>query len=77
MCEFCDREHRPLYEIARDIRMNWPKVNYAAKPYLDAMGTIECPEENYGYDTGSSIVLYFLTAPRLGAVRMRGVSKPN
>jgi len=60
MCEFCDREHRPLYEIARDIRMNWPKVNYAAKPYLDAMGTIECPEENYGYDTGSSIVLYFL-----------------
>ena len=31
---------RPLYTIARDIRKDWTKVNYAAKPYLDAMSSL-------------------------------------
>ncbi len=51
---------RPLYVIAQDIRANWPKVNYAAVPYLDAMATLETIEQNYYYDTGKSVVLYFL-----------------
>ncbi len=52
---------RPLYEIAREIRRDWgAKVNYAAKPYLDAMGTLDKITDNYICDSGESIVLYFL-----------------
>jgi hypothetical protein len=52
--------NRPLYVIAQDIRANWPKVNYAAVPYLDAMATLETIEQNYYFDSGRSVVLYFL-----------------
>jgi hypothetical protein len=52
---------RPLYTIAAEIRRDWHKVNYAAKPYLDAMATIGDVKASYGYDTGKSIVLYFLS----------------
>lgn len=51
---------RSLQVIARDIRANWPKVNYAAKPYLDAMSTMDNVNENYYQDDGKSIVRYFL-----------------
>ena len=52
---------RPLYEIAREIRRDWgAKVNYAAKPYLDAMGTLNKITDNYICDSGESVVLYFL-----------------
>ena len=51
---------RPLYAIARDIRANWPNVNYAAKPYLDAMQSLQAVSDNYHYDTGESVVRYFL-----------------
>jgi hypothetical protein len=58
---------RPLSEIAREVRQNWKKeisgtdVNYAAKPYLDAMSTIDKITEPYGCDSGKSIVAYFLS----------------
>ena len=32
---------RPIHEIARDIRNDWPKVNYAAVPYLEAMADLD------------------------------------
>ena len=51
---------RPLYEIARDIRTNWPKVNYAAAPYLAAMRDLNAISDKYIYDTGASVVRYFL-----------------
>lgn len=52
---------RPLYQIARDIKKDWgSKVNYAAKPYLDAMSYVENVTDNYGMDTAESIVRYFL-----------------
>ena len=51
---------RPLYQIANDVRAHWPKVNYAAEPYLAAMGQLMDVSDNYGYDTGDSIVRYFL-----------------
>ena len=55
---------RPLYEIAREIRNDWSKqgkgINYAAKPYLDAMSTLDNIDSNYGMDSGKSIVCYFL-----------------
>lgn len=53
---------RPLYEIAADIRKDWgAKVNFAAKPYLNAMASLNSIEDNYGWDSGKSIVLYFLS----------------
>jgi hypothetical protein len=52
--------NRPIYEIARDIRTNWPKVNYAAAPYLAAMRDLNAISDKYIYDTGASVVRYFL-----------------
>jgi hypothetical protein len=51
---------RPLYEIAREIRSTWKNVYFGAKPYLDAMGTLNAINDDYGVDSGKSIVLYFL-----------------
>ena len=53
-------QKRFLSEIADDIRANWPNVNYAAKPYLDAMDTLTCIEDTYILDSAKSIILYFL-----------------
>lgn len=52
---------RPVYEIAHDIRANWPKVNYAAEPYLDAMESLASPNDNFLFDSGRSVILYFLS----------------
>ncbi len=51
---------RPIHVIAREIRGDWRKVYFGAVPYLDAMGSLESIGENYGADSGRSIVLYFL-----------------
>jgi hypothetical protein len=53
-------KHRPLNEIAYDIVCNWKNVNYAAKPYLDAMLTLRSIHDKYYYDDASTIVMYFL-----------------
>ena len=50
----------PLSTLARIIRADWKNVNFAAAPYLDAMATLGNVHENYGYDSGKSIVRYFL-----------------
>ena len=52
---------RPLYTIARDISKAWPNVNYAAKPYLAAMRELSSIDDAYGYDSGKSVVAYFLS----------------
>lgn len=52
-----------LGELARVIRRTWKKVNYAAKPYLDAMATFDEMDPykaQYMMDPGSHIVNYFL-----------------
>lgn len=51
---------RPLYEIAKEIRRDWKNVYFGAKPYLDAMATLDSINDNYGFDSAKSIVLYFL-----------------
>lgn len=51
---------RPLSNIAHDIRRDWTNVNYAAKPYLHAMLEMDKVTDTYYYDTGESIVAYFL-----------------
>jgi hypothetical protein len=51
---------RPLSAICVEIRKEWPKVNFAALPYLQAMESINSINDNYFCDSGKSIVLYFL-----------------
>ena len=52
---------RPLHEIAREIRSDWKPVDYAAKPYLEAMMDLDSVNDQYGADDGRYIVNYFLT----------------
>ena len=74
---------RPIYEIAREIRRDWTRVNYAAAPYLDAMRELDSITDNYIHDSGKSVVMYFLsnasswrgnTAKRIKA-ELRGMAK--
>jgi hypothetical protein len=55
-----ENTNRPIYEIAEEIRKDWKNVNYAAKPYLDAMQSLDKITDNYIMDSGKSIVAYFL-----------------
>lgn len=52
--------HRPIYEIAAEIKKCWTKVYFGAVPYLDAMQTLTNKDSNYFYDSATSIVVYFL-----------------
>ena len=54
-------ENKSLSEIAAIIRQDWQKVNYAAKPYLEAMQSLRSVKSAFGYDSGKSVVLYFLS----------------
>lgn len=57
-----NEENRPLHQIAQEIYDDWGRnVNYAAKPYLEAMSTLDSVNDNYYMDSGKSIVLYFLS----------------
>lgn len=49
-----------ISRIAFLVRVDWTKVNFAARPYLDAMQTMDSINDNYGADAGKSIVAYFL-----------------
>lgn len=56
---------RPLYVIAQEIRQDWNATSkngiyFGAVPYLDAMSSLDKPTDKYGYDSGKSIILYFL-----------------
>jgi hypothetical protein len=46
--------------IAREISRDWKNVNYAAKPYLQAMRSLDSVNDSFGYDSAKSIVSYFL-----------------
>lgn len=52
---------RPLSTIARDIETDWKKPYFGAVPYLLAMHSLDSTGDNYGADSGSSIVAYFLS----------------
>ncbi len=56
-----DYSKMSIREIARAVAREWKKVNYAAKPYLSAMMSMEKITDNYGADSGTSIVAYFLS----------------
>lgn len=52
--------HRSLSVIANEIKATWPRVNFAAAPYLDAMKTLSSINDMYYADSAKSIVRYFL-----------------
>lgn len=59
------KQKRPLNVIAREIYKDWgSKVNFAAKPYLEAMLSLNSIDDMYMYDSARSIVLYFLSNAR-------------
>ena len=51
---------RKISEIASEIKMDWKNVNFAAKPYLDAMLSIDTIQDKYYFDDARSIITYFL-----------------
>jgi len=51
---------RPLSTIAREVYSDWKPVRRYAKDYLDAMSTLNSIEDSYMFDSGRSIVAYFL-----------------
>jgi len=53
-------ETRNLNVIAQEIRKDWDNVYFGAVPYLEAMSTMSCINDNYYMDSGRSIVAYFL-----------------
>ena len=59
---------RPVWAIAEEIEAAWPGVHPTARPYLDAMHSLESVDDSYGMDSGRLIVAYFLS----NATRWRG-----
>jgi len=53
-------EVRSISDIAAEISREWKNVNYAARPYLEAMFTLTSFQDKYGYDSAAGIVLRFL-----------------
>lgn len=56
---------RKISEIATEIEGIWSQqgkgVNYAARPYLDAMMFLDTPLSRYYMSSGDTIVRYFLS----------------
>jgi hypothetical protein len=50
----------PLNELAALISKDWKKVYFGAVPYLQAMRDLNSVDDDYGMDSGKSIVRYFL-----------------
>ncbi len=46
--------------IARLIKRDWRNVHYAARPYLEAMLTLNSINDDHWHDSGQSVVRYFL-----------------
>ena len=53
---------RTFAEIAREIKQTWKNVYFGAKPYLQAMATINSSNKNAYYlmESAETIVTYFL-----------------
>ncbi len=51
---------RLISEIANEIRKDWKNVNFGAKPYLDAMQSLNAVSDNYYSDSATSVISYFL-----------------
>lgn len=53
---------RSLSAIASEISRDWgAKVYFGARPYLNAMYSLNSISDSYGMDSAKSIVIYFLS----------------
>lgn len=52
---------RYIFEIAEDIYKNWPNIYFGAVPYLHAMMNLRDINDRYLYDSGRSVVNFFLS----------------
>ena len=50
-----------ICDIAKLIGKDWKNVYFGAVPYLEAMYSMEKITDKYYYDSGESIVAYFLS----------------
>ena len=53
-------EARSISSIARDIKRTWAKPYFGAKPYLDAMMSLDSINGRFYEDSAESVVMYFL-----------------
>ena len=49
-----------ISQLAYMVSKDWKKVNYAAKPYLEAMYALDTINDKFMFDSGKDIVLRFL-----------------
>jgi rubrerythrin/predicted RNA-binding Zn-ribbon protein involved in translation (DUF1610 family) len=59
--DLVDLPRMSLSQIASLIYSDWKNVNYGAKPYLEAMSSLQNVSDMYGQDSGTSIVAYWLS----------------
>lgn len=52
---------RPINIIAKEIIKDWKNVNYAAKPYLTAMLSLQLVTDVFISEDAKTIILYFLS----------------
>jgi len=50
-----------IYQIAATIKSNWFRPYFGAKPYIEAMQSMDKITDNYCEDPGSEIVARFLS----------------
>ena len=56
------KTNRSLSVIANEIFKDWNnKMYFGAKPYANAMLSLDTINDNYGMDSAKDIVLYFLS----------------
>lgn len=59
-----DLSSMSLAEVAGVVADDWRPVWFGAVPYLQAMATLDSVDDSYGYDSGRSVVTYFLSNAR-------------
>ena len=52
--------HRPIHEIAKEIRKYWESPYFGAIPYMRAMDELNTVSDSYGLDPAREILTYFL-----------------
>lgn len=57
-----EKTKRTFAEIAKEIRATWKNIYFGAKPYLNAMATIDSTDKNATYimESAETIVRYFI-----------------
>lgn len=55
-----EKQTRPISQIAKQIKLTWPKPYYGAVPYISAMLNLETIKDHYYQDSARTIINYFL-----------------